>query len=257
LPRATPVEVETLVQKLAGLLHDAGWRSPHDAQWDNLREALPDLCDLLHPAAPAPPEAVAAEPDEPQGVIDWHDTVTGARGTLCMACGHETTDAPEPGSLPPPTDAQFNFALGLLASLRDEVTPAPGETAALCRAIDDFIQTGNVPNCEGQVHQRNDPWQSLKDPNAVHYCADCGHCFEGEEVIYVEGPQMNRLRCAKCSDKNRERERLLADDDYHGAYSTVAPQVSATQGMCICTDLCRGEAPGFRCRKYGQQKEVR
>jgi hypothetical protein len=176
-------------------LHDAGWRSPHDAQWDNLREALPDLCDLLHPAAPAPPEAVAAEPDEPQGVIDWHDTVTGARGTLCMACGHETTDAPEPGSLPPPTDAQFNFALGLLASLRDEVTPAPGETAALCRAIDDFIQTGNVPNCEGQVHQRNDPCLSREPTEAMmdaalnlardgHLTILGGHGYEHAKMIW-------------------------------------------------------------------------
>lgn len=57
-----------------------------------------------------------------------------------------------------PTEAQFNFCLGLLDSARQEMTPVPGETAALCRAIDDFLHTGVVPdNCEGlatETHRR-------------------------------------------------------------------------------------------------------
>lgn len=70
----------------------------------------------------------------------------------------------------PPTDAQFNFALGLLDSARKELTPIPGETAALCRAIDDFLRTGIVPsNCEGladeeHVRGRSDVLNQLHAP---------------------------------------------------------------------------------------------
>ncbi len=78
-----------------------------DWAWKGLTQ---ELDEIIQPELRAAEQAEAVAPesaDEPQGVVDWHDTLTGARGTLCTTCGHETTDAPphdkpDPCALPGP-----------------------------------------------------------------------------------------------------------------------------------------------------------
>lgn len=38
---------EALYERVAELLHEFGWRSPCDAQWENLKQGLPKLRELL------------------------------------------------------------------------------------------------------------------------------------------------------------------------------------------------------------------
>lgn len=40
-------------EDLAELLHSIGWKSPCDAQWTNLRDALPKILDLIAPEGQA------------------------------------------------------------------------------------------------------------------------------------------------------------------------------------------------------------
>ncbi len=81
--------------------------------------------------------------------------------------------------------------------------------------------------CNPQCEPQQCPECPLRaaPPEAVaaepdRYCADCGHCFEGGECIYIEGEGKfyPRLRCTKCSDKARHKpdpclssERLTLD----------------------------------------------
>lgn len=44
----------------------------------------------------------------------------------------------------PFTETHFRFALALLESVLVQIDPLPGRPSALCRVIDDFLQTGEV-----------------------------------------------------------------------------------------------------------------
>lgn len=71
----------------------------------------------------------------------------------------ESAESPsDSGALP--GSMQLNFALSLLESARGEIPPVPGETAALCQAIDAFLATRTVPtNCEALASR----WPSPAD----------------------------------------------------------------------------------------------
>ena len=86
-------------EKIADFLHSIGWRSICDAQWERLRDALPDLRELLQASPPSGGEVVyvahkfwgAGEPDCPADI----KASNGELHTLrCKVCGKNSDRNP-------------------------------------------------------------------------------------------------------------------------------------------------------------------